>query len=121
MADNSKPIDSTEAFEAALKNVQKGQAYRLRLFVSGMTPSSLKAIKNIREICGQYLEGICDLEVIDIYQDPERGRQDQIIAAPTLVKHLPEPLRKFIGDLSDREKILVGLDLVPGNRLKKSE
>ncbi|WP_459936923.1 circadian clock KaiB family protein [Desulfonatronum parangueonense] len=116
MTEQSKPLDSTEAFEAALLQMQKGQPYRLRLFVSGMTPTSLRAITTIQEICDQHLQGICDLEVIDIHQNPERGRQDQIVAAPTLVKQLPEPLRKFVGDLSDKDKILVGLDLVPQGR-----
>jgi circadian clock protein KaiB len=105
---------STEAFEKALRDGKKGKGkYVLRLFVSGMTPSSLKAIQNLKEICREHLEGRYELEVIDIYQRPEMGKSDQIIAAPTLIKKLPEPIRKFIGDLSDREKVLLGLNLIP--------
>ncbi|RJQ63790.1 MAG: thiol-disulfide isomerase [Desulfobacteraceae bacterium] len=103
---------STEEFEEALKNAKK-ENYVLRLFVSGMTPSSLKAIQNLKEICREHLDGRFELEVIDIYQRPEMGKMDQIIAAPTLIKMLPEPIRKFIGDLSDREKILMGLNIIP--------
>lgn len=101
---------ATEAFEKA---VQKKGYYVLKLFVSGMTPSSLRAIQNIRDICQQHLKGHYELEVVDIYQQPELSKREQIIAAPTLVKKLPEPLRQFIGDLSDTEKILVGLNLIP--------
>ena len=115
MNDKPKPIISTDAFEKSF-NLAKDQKYLLRLFVSGMTPSSLRAIKNLREICEKHLKDRCDLEVIDIYQQPELGKAEQIVAAPTLIKKLPTPLRKFIGDLSDREKILVGLDLVPKDR-----
>jgi circadian clock protein KaiB len=85
--------------------------YILRLYVTGMTEKSSLAIQNIRQICEDRLEGHYNLEVIDIYQQPALARGDQIIAAPTLVKKLPLPLRRFIGDLSDREKVLLGLDL----------
>ena len=112
MNDRSKPISSTDEFEKSV-SLKKDQKYLLRLFVSGMTPSSLRAIKNIRDICETHLHNRCELEVIDIYQHPEMGRTEQIVAAPTLIKKLPMPLRKFIGDLSDKDKILVGLDLVP--------
>jgi circadian clock protein KaiB len=78
-----------------------------------MTPSSLKAIQNLKEICREHLEGRFELEVIDIYRQPEMGKSEQIIAAPTLIKKLPLPLRKFIGDLSDRKKILMGLNIIP--------
>jgi circadian clock protein KaiB len=114
MTDKPKPIDSTDAFERSIDS-KKDQSYRLRLFVSGMTPSSLRAIQNIRDICEQHLKNRYELEVIDIYQQPEMGKADQIVAAPTLIKKLPQPLRKFIGDLSDKEKILIGLDLVPND------
>lgn len=87
--------------------------YVLRLYVTGTTPRSTRAIENMRAICEQYLKGRYDLEVIDIYQDPEASRDAQIIAAPTLVKMLPEPLRRVIGDLSDHDKVLAGLNLVP--------
>ena len=85
--------------------------YLLRLYVAGMTPRSVQAIANLKRICAEYLEGRYLLEVIDLYQQPERAREAQIIAAPTLVKELPSPLRRIIGDLADRERVLVALDL----------
>jgi circadian clock protein KaiB len=85
--------------------------YVLRLYVAGMTPRSRSAIESITSICKEYLEGRYDLEVIDVFQRPVLAREEQIIATPTLVKRLPAPLRRFIGDLSQKEKVLVGLDL----------
>ncbi len=110
MKEKAEVKSSTEAFEAALDGKQD---YVLKLFVSGMTSCSIKAIQNIRKICRERLAGRVNLEVIDIYQQPEMARQEQIIAVPTLIKKLPLPLRQFIGDLSDTEKILVGLNLSP--------
>jgi circadian clock protein KaiB len=81
-----------------------------------MTPKSTRAIQNIKKICDEELKGRCDLEVIDIYQRPVLAEGEQIIATPTLVKKLPLPLRRFIGDLSDTEKIILGLDLRPETR-----
>jgi circadian clock protein KaiB len=104
--------DSTEEFEEALKK-RDGEYYTLRLFGSGMTPRSIRAIENIKQICEEHLKGRYDLEVIDIYQRPELARNAQLITAPTLVKQLPDPLRKLIGDLSNTDKVLVALDLVP--------
>ncbi len=89
------------------------EKFILRLFVTGTTVRSQHAIANMRRICEDYLSGRYDLEVIDVYQEPEKTRDMQIIAAPTLVKVLPEPLRKFIGDLADHDKILAGLNLTP--------
>jgi len=102
--------DVTKEFELALNATQKG-TYALRLYVSGMTPNSLRAVENIRKICEEHLEGRFQLEIIDIYQQPIFAKEGQIVAAPTLVKELPPPLRKFIGDMSQTEKLLVGLDL----------
>ncbi len=85
--------------------------YRLRLFITGSTARSTRAIENMRRICEENLKGQYELEVIDVYQDPEATRDLQIIATPTLVKLLPEPLRRIIGDLSDEERVLAGLDL----------
>jgi circadian clock protein KaiB len=104
--------DSTDKFEAALKGSKEGR-YVLRLYVTGITPNSLKAIENIKAICRDHMEGRYELEVIDIYKRPDLAREAQIIAAPTLIKKLPAPLRRFIGNLSDVEKILAGLDLAP--------
>jgi circadian clock protein KaiB len=85
--------------------------YRLSLYVAGMTPRSARAIANIKEICEEHLRGRYALEVIDLYQQPVLAERDQIVAVPTLLKRLPRPLRRLIGDLSDRELVLVGLDL----------
>ena len=105
-------VDSTAAFEEALTEGRKGP-YQLRLYVAGSTPQSQRAIANIKHICETYLAGRFDLEVIDIYQQPKLTEGEQIIAAPTLIKKLPPPLRRFVGDLSNLERILVGLDLRP--------
>jgi circadian clock protein KaiB len=87
--------------------------YKLRLFITGSTPRSIRALENMRKICEEKLQGQYDLEVIDVYQNPEATRELQIVATPTLVKILPEPLRRIIGDLSDSERVLAGLDLTP--------
>jgi len=87
------------------------QHYLLRLYITGLTPRSTKAVANIRKICEAHLRGRYDLEVIDIYQKPTLAAGEQIIAAPTLIKKLPLPLRRFIGDMSNTERILLGLDL----------
>src|ERR1700744_452635 len=87
--------------------------YKLRLFVTGSTPRSARAIANMRKICEENLHGRYDLDVVDVYENPDATRELQIIATPTLVKILPEPLRRIIGDLSDKEKVLAGLNLIP--------
>ena len=107
-----KAKKTTEVFEQLIQ--QKGkEKYVLRLYVSGLTPRSQTAIKNIKKICEEHLKGRYDLEVIDVYQKPVLAKGEQIIAAPTLIRKLPLPLRRFIGDLSDSERILLGLDLRP--------
>jgi circadian clock protein KaiB len=110
--------DSTEEFTNSLESTGK-EKYVLRLYVTGMTPKSLHAIENIRKICEENLQGRFELEVVDVYQHPEFARTEQIIAAPTLIKKLPLPLRKFIGDMSDKEKILIGLNIIPTNEKKE--
>ncbi len=102
--------DTTGEFQLALEESGTGN-YLLRLYVSGMTPNSIRAIENIRQICAEHLEGRYQLEIIDIYRQPIFAKEGQIVAAPTLVKELPPPLRKFIGDLSQTERILLGLDI----------
>jgi circadian clock protein KaiB len=87
--------------------------YVLRLFVTGTTNRSQRAIENLRKICEEHLAGRFDLEVIDVYQNPDATRDLQVLATPTLVKVLPEPLRRIIGDLSDRERVLAGLNVLP--------
>jgi circadian clock protein KaiB len=90
---------------------RKEEFYVLRLYVAGLTPRSRTAISNITGICEEHLQGRYDLEVIDVFQRPILAREEQIIATPTLVKRLPAPLRRLIGDLSEKEKVLIGLDL----------
>jgi len=85
--------------------------YVLRLYIAGATPRSSQAVENVKRICEEYLQGRYDLQEVDIYQDPVLAKGEQIIAVPTLIKKLPEPLRRFIGDMSDKDRILVGLDL----------
>jgi circadian clock protein KaiB len=85
--------------------------YVLRLYVTGATPRSTRAIQNIRTVCDEHLKGRYQLEVIDVYQQPEVLREQQLLVAPTLVKEFPRPLKRLIGDMSDLERVLVGLDL----------
>lgn len=89
----------------------KPEKYLLRLFVTGITPQSSRAIANIKKICEEHLKGRYELEVVDLYQQPQLAKEEQILAAPTLIKKLPLPLRRIIGDLSNSERLIVGLDL----------
>ena len=105
----TKPSAKTALEEAAKE--RDTARYVLRLYVAGLTSRSTRAIENVRAICETHLHGRYELEVIDLYQRPTLAAGEQIIAAPTLVKRLPLPLRRFVGDMSATEKILVGLDL----------
>lgn len=89
----------------------KSEIHQLRLFVSGMTPRSTDAIARIKAICEEHLVGCYELEVIDIYQHPAVARDEQIVATPTLIKRLPPPPRRLVGDLSDTTRVLLGLDI----------
>ncbi len=119
MGDNKRPEDqdqernTTEEFELSMCEGEEAETYILRLYVTGTTPNSQRAIKNVRKLCEEHLQGRFDLEIIDIYQQPELAREGQIVAAPTLIKKLPLPLRRFIGDMSRTDKILMGLELRP--------
>jgi circadian clock protein KaiB len=93
--------------------VDDGKEYKLRLYVAGQTSKSLQAFANLKKICEEHLQGRYHIEVIDLLENPQLAKGDQILAIPTLVRRLPPPLRKIIGDLSDTERVLVGLDLVP--------
>jgi circadian clock protein KaiB len=105
-------FESAEEFERELAARASGDGqYALRLYVSGTTPRSTKAVENITRICEQYLKGRYELEVVDVYQQPELARNQQLIAAPTLVKSAPQPQRRIVGDMSNEERVLVGLDL----------
>jgi circadian clock protein KaiB len=87
--------------------------YRLRLYVAGQTPRSISAFTNLKKICNEHLKGRYELEIVDLLRKPQLARGDQILAIPTLVRRLPEPVKKIIGDLSNTEHVLVGLDLRP--------
>jgi circadian clock protein KaiB len=93
-------------------HTRRSERYVLRLYVTGMTARATRAIENVREICDEHLEGRYDLEVVDVYQQPVLAKDEQIIAAPTLIKKLPLPLRRIIGDMSQRDRVLLGLDLI---------
>lgn len=87
--------------------------WTLRLYIAGESPKAAAAFANLKQICENHLAGMYDIEVVDLSQQPERAREDQIVALPTLVRRLPPPMRKIIGDLSNEAKVLVGLDLDP--------
>lgn len=89
------------------------KAWELRLYVAGQTPKSLAALANLKALCEEHLQGRYEIEVIDLLVNPQLARGDQIVAIPTLVRKLPPPLRKIIGDLSNTERVLVGLDVRP--------
>ena len=110
MTHSEPPNDATEEFEPSVARSGEGR-YALRLYVTGSTLRSTRAIASIKAICEEHLAGRYDLEVIDIYQQPTLAQGEQIIATPTLIKKLPQPLRRLIGDLSDEDRVLLGLDL----------
>ena len=89
------------------------ETFNLRLYVAGQTPKAVRAFANLQKICDEHLAGRYTIEVIDLLENPQLGRGDQILAVPTLVRRLPEPIKKIIGDLSNTERVLVGLDLRP--------
>ena len=101
------------AVESNTPGDESGQRYILRLYVAGMTTRSARAVDNVRAFCDKHLQGRYDLQVIDVYQQPSLAKSEQLIAAPTLIKKLPLPLRRLIGDMSNEDRILVGLDLLP--------
>jgi circadian clock protein KaiB len=103
--------ENTESI--TLDKSQDDRVYILRLYVAGQTRKSLAAFANLKKICEEHLEGRYRIEVIDLLEHPQLAKGDQILAIPTLVRQLPPPLKKIIGDLSDTEKVLVGLDLRP--------
>ena len=100
---NGRPQDVSE----------EGSRWNLRLYVAGQTPRSLTAFRNLKDICEEYLKGQYHIEVIDLMENPTLARGDQILAVPTLVRQLPQPIRKIIGELSNTERVLVGLDIQP--------
>jgi len=95
------------------ENKQESAIWMLRLYVAGQTPKSIVAFANLKKICEEHLKGKYQIEVIDLLKNPQLAKGDQILAIPTLVRRLPPPLRKIIGDLSNTERVLVGLDVQP--------
>jgi circadian clock protein KaiB len=106
--------------QTATTKAPKKAKYLLRLYVTGTTAKSIRAIQNVQRICEEHLQGLYELEVVDVYKNLPLVRGDQIIAAPTLIKRLPSPLRRLIGDMSDEQRVLVGLDLRP-KRTRRSQ
>ncbi|MCC2548274.1 circadian clock KaiB family protein [Hymenobacter sp. BT175] len=104
-------METTEGFTEATR--PDGETWELRLYIAGQTPRSMTALANLRKYCEEHLQGRYRLEVIDLLQHPQLAEGDQILAIPTLVRKVPQPIRKIIGDLSNEERILVGLDLRP--------
>jgi circadian clock protein KaiB len=103
------------------KSAVKGEpVLKLRLYVAGQTPKSLAALSNLKKICAEHLDGAYNLEVIDLMKNPQLAAGDQILAIPTLVRNLPHPIRKIIGDLSNVDRVLVGLDLSGTPRVTES-
>jgi circadian clock protein KaiB len=105
---NTKPAKTTKSPTGTSR---KKKGYELRLYVAGQTPKSIAAFANLKKICDEHLAGQYQIEVIDLLKEPQLASGDQIIAIPTLVRKLPSPIRKIIGDLSDTERVLVGLNL----------
>ena len=98
------------------KDDGNGKKWNLRLYVAGQTPKSIIALANLKRICEEHMEGRYTIEVIDLMENPRLARQHQIVAIPTLIRELPAPLKRIIGDLSNTERVLVGLDLQPRGR-----
>ncbi len=109
MKKNSSPPEPPKAMSASPKVVSS--RYILKLYIAGQSPKSVNAIVNIKKICEENLRGRYELDVIDLYQQPQLAQGEQIIAIPTLIRKLPPPLRRIIGDLSDTEKVLMGLEI----------
>ncbi len=107
----------TTSIIAAAEKMEKAR-YVLRLYVAGMSPRSADSIRRVTAFCEKHLSRRYELEIVDIYQKPSLMKGEQIIAVPTLIRHLPLPLRRFIGDMQSEDKLLFGLDLVTGGRKK---
>jgi circadian clock protein KaiB len=108
----TKTRPSTAAFENAIERAGS-ERYELRLYIAGTTKASSKSVENLRSICEEHLKGRYELMVIDVFQQPVLAKDEQIIAVPTLIKKLPAPIRRIVGDLSNEHRVLVGLDLKP--------
>jgi circadian clock protein KaiB len=107
----TKKAKETQPVSKKVKAQEKRPTYELRLYVAGKTTRSMAAFANLKKICEEHLEGNYSIEVVDLLQHPQLAKGDQILAIPTLVRKLPEPIKKIIGDLSNTERVLVGLDV----------
>ena len=113
MASSGDNRTTVSGEEEEHSTVESEYQYELRLYVAGQTPRSMEAFSNLKKICEEHLKGRYSIEVIDLLENPRLAKGDQILAIPTLVRRLPEPVRKIIGTLADKERVLVGLDLRP--------
>lgn len=113
MKKSAKAAEKPLSLDEIAKRGKESDTWELRLYTAGQTPRSLTAIANLKKICEEHLQGRYNIEVIDLVKHPQLAAGDQIIAIPTLVRKLPQPLRKIVGDLRDRERALVGLQLRP--------
>ena len=113
----TSPVENVRSKEAD-SSTTDGEVWELRLYVAGQTPKSLTAFSNLKKLCEAHLPGRYKIEVVDLLKQPQLAAGDQIVAIPTLVRKLPEPLRKIVGDLSNTERALVGLQLRPRDRIK---
>ncbi len=111
---NSQPLPDGRG--SIPPNLEETETWELRLYIAGQTPKSVTAFANLKRLCEEYLPGRYQIEVIDLMQQPQLAAGDQIVAIPTLIRRLPEPLRRIVGDLSNTERTLVGLQLRPANR-----
>ena len=115
------PFSNTDQRTASTEVNDETERWELRLYIAGQTPKSVTAIVNLKRLCEEYLAGRYKIEVIDLIQNPKLAAGDQIVAIPTLVRRLPEPLRRIVGDLSNTERTLVGLQLLPAKPDKRRE
>jgi circadian clock protein KaiB len=92
------------------------ESYNLRLYVAGQTPKSIAAIANLKRLCEVHLQGRYNIDIVDLMKDPSLAQRDQIVAIPTLIRHLPEPIKRIIGDLSNTDRVLIGLDIDGGRK-----
>ncbi|RJQ23278.1 MAG: circadian clock protein KaiB [Nitrospiraceae bacterium] len=111
---SKSPAKNRKALSKPAKGEPAGEIWELKLYVAGQTPKSVTAFNNLKNLCEEHLKGIYKIEVIDLLKNPQLAKGDQILALPTLVRKLPVPIRKIIGDLSNTERVLVGLDLRVG-------
>jgi circadian clock protein KaiB len=118
MSMKNRPGTTSKKVKANLNGNADGRLIELRLYVAGQTPKSLTALANLKKICAEHLDGQYKLHVIDLVKTPQLAQNDQILAIPTLVRKLPEPIRKIIGDLSDENRVLVGLNLLEAEGVK---